>query len=76
MRGLPNASRTDTTRHFCVILDVSTTSALGMQPPRLYKLVFRYTTEGKLLWEDHHDLRLQSVTGVNISSMKLGWDPL
>ena len=43
------------------------------EPTRLYKLVFRCTPEleDKLLWEDHHDLRL---TGRQHFSLKTGWD--
>ena len=58
-----------TTRLMCE-LDLRT---VRWEPTRLYKLVFRCTPEleDKLLWEDHHDLRL---TGRQQFSLETGWD--
>ena len=58
----------------CILAASTTPSTWRTQPPKLYKLVFRYTTEGKLLWEDRRDVRLQSSYGRQEFTMKLGWD--
>ena len=53
----------ETTRLLCGLV----VRSVRWEYTRLYKLVFSCTPtlEEKLLWEDHHDLRL---TGVNISA--------